>query len=340
MVKTLIRALIVGAFAVAVWQVGGGTGGHVHTTYAADLDCGDFNSQADAQDHYDADTSDPDNLDADHDGTACENYDYNGHDYCDHNYDCGNGCSFPYYNCTPDNYYGCDNPYYNGAPYTGAPVYYYGPPGNPYFNGAPVNPYNGQPNYNGNPYVYGYPYNNGYPYNGTPNQYNQCADGLNHSPGFNRPVAMTFLVGQTTIPCGAQTNLVARLVYPDGVGAPNRLVSFQSSLGTVYSNLLTDYSGYVQTTFVAPLSPAIVQIDATADGLRQTVQVKVDCPQPPLQAPPLGVTYVSPLISPPSTGDAGLAGGADGGTPWALIAAAVALLGAPVAAAAAVKVRR
>jgi hypothetical protein len=336
--KTLIRALIVGAFALVAWQAGVNTGGGVHTTYAADLDCGDFTSQAAAQAHYDSDTSDPDGLDADDDGTACENFDYDGYNYCDNNHnDCNNQCGFPYYNCNPDNYYSCDDPYYNGAPYTGAPIYYYGPPGNPYFNGAPANPYNGLPN--GNPYLNVYPYN-GYPYNGTPNYYNQCADGLNHSPGFNRPVAMTLLVEKTTISCGAQTNLIARVVYPDGVGAPNRLLSFQSSLGTVYTNLLSDYSGYVQTTFVAPLSPAIVQIDAFADGLRQSVQVKVDCPQPPLQAPPLGVTYVSPVISPPSTGDAGLAAGSNGSTSWMLLAVAVLLFSAPVAAVAVVKARR
>ena len=37
-----------------------------------DQDCGDFGSQAAAQAHLDADRSDPDNLDADNDGQACE----------------------------------------------------------------------------------------------------------------------------------------------------------------------------------------------------------------------------------------------------------------------------
>jgi hypothetical protein len=41
-----------------------------------DQNCDDFASQADAQAHYDADTSDPDGLDADNDGQACEAYDY------------------------------------------------------------------------------------------------------------------------------------------------------------------------------------------------------------------------------------------------------------------------
>jgi hypothetical protein len=327
--KTLLRALIVGAFALVAWHAGAGGGGAVHTTFAADLDCGDFTSQAAAQAHYDADTTDPDGLDADDDGVACENYDYSSQNYCD-TQDCGYPCNYPY-NCTADNYYGCDNPYYYGAPNVGAPTYYYGPPGNPYFNGSGTNPYNGNPTYYGNPYL------NGYPYNGTPNQYNQCQDGLNHSPGFNRAVALTFLVEKTTIGCGAQTNLIARAVYPDGVGAPNRLFTFQSSQGTVYSNLLSDYSGYVQTTFVAPLSPAIVQIDAMADGLRQTVQVKVEC-----QAPPLGITYTAPpqTIAPPNTGDGGLAADGTNSTSWALVIVALLLIGAPVATIAVVKVRQ
>lgn len=39
-----------------------------------DQNCDDFTSQAAAQAHYRADPSDPDNLDADDDMVACENY--------------------------------------------------------------------------------------------------------------------------------------------------------------------------------------------------------------------------------------------------------------------------
>lgn len=130
-------------------------------------------------------------------------------------------------------------------------------------------------------------------------------EGLNPSPGFNRPVVMTFIAEKTTIGCGDPLSLHVRVLYPDGVGAPNRLVTFQSSLGTVRDNLLSDYTGYVQTKFVAPLSPAIVQVDARADGLRQSVQIKVDCQQP-VQAPPVPVAP-APVFSPPKTGEAGLA---------------------------------
>jgi hypothetical protein len=136
--------------------------------------------------------------------------------------------------------------------------------------------------------------------------YSQCASSLNHSPGFNRPAAMTFLVPSTTVPCGGQATLVARVVYPDGVGAPNRLLTFQSSLGTVNSNLLSDFAGYVQTTFVAPLSPALVQVDAFADGLRQSLQMKVECAQPPAFVAPPVPSAPPPTFSPPKTGEAGL----------------------------------
>lgn len=40
-----------------------------------DLDCDDFDSQAEAQTELEADPSDPNDLDGDEDGQACENYD-------------------------------------------------------------------------------------------------------------------------------------------------------------------------------------------------------------------------------------------------------------------------
>jgi hypothetical protein len=43
------------------------------TAAAADRNCSDFSTQADAQSVLDADPSDPNHLDADHDGIACEN---------------------------------------------------------------------------------------------------------------------------------------------------------------------------------------------------------------------------------------------------------------------------
>ncbi len=41
-------------------------------THPGDVDCGDFTYQEEAQAHLDAHPSDPDNLDADGDGIACE----------------------------------------------------------------------------------------------------------------------------------------------------------------------------------------------------------------------------------------------------------------------------
>lgn len=43
---------------------------------ADDQDCADFASQARAQEHLDSEPSDPDNLDTDHDGKACELFDF------------------------------------------------------------------------------------------------------------------------------------------------------------------------------------------------------------------------------------------------------------------------
>ena len=43
---------------------------------AGDQDCADFSSQAAAQAHLRADPSDPDRLDADDDGVACEDFVY------------------------------------------------------------------------------------------------------------------------------------------------------------------------------------------------------------------------------------------------------------------------
>ena len=47
-----------------------------------DKDCADFSSQAEAQDYFEANGGSPtnnvDNLDADHDGQACEAFDYGG----------------------------------------------------------------------------------------------------------------------------------------------------------------------------------------------------------------------------------------------------------------------
>lgn len=41
---------------------------------SADLDCRDFDSPDDAQDYFDQNPGDPDRLDADNDGRACEPY--------------------------------------------------------------------------------------------------------------------------------------------------------------------------------------------------------------------------------------------------------------------------
>ncbi len=45
---------------------------------SGDLDCADFGSQAQAQNELESDPSDPNGLDGDNDGVACETYDYDG----------------------------------------------------------------------------------------------------------------------------------------------------------------------------------------------------------------------------------------------------------------------
>ena len=45
---------------------------------AEDLNCDDFTSQAQAQAAFDADRTDPNNLDANHTGQACEEFQYGG----------------------------------------------------------------------------------------------------------------------------------------------------------------------------------------------------------------------------------------------------------------------
>lgn len=51
-----------------------------HLPYAADLDCGDFATQADAQFALESNPSDPNRLDGDDDGIACESLGVTDHD--------------------------------------------------------------------------------------------------------------------------------------------------------------------------------------------------------------------------------------------------------------------
>lgn len=48
--------------------------GPATATHAGDLNCADFDSQAEAQEHYRSHPGDPDGLDRDNDGIACENH--------------------------------------------------------------------------------------------------------------------------------------------------------------------------------------------------------------------------------------------------------------------------
>jgi hypothetical protein len=48
------------------------------TAQQQDLNCADFSSREEAQAELESDPSDPNNLDADDDGQACEDFDYGG----------------------------------------------------------------------------------------------------------------------------------------------------------------------------------------------------------------------------------------------------------------------
>jgi hypothetical protein len=51
-----------------------GDPGAILATHLGDLDCSAFPMQADAQEHYEAHPGDPDRLDEDGDGLACEDF--------------------------------------------------------------------------------------------------------------------------------------------------------------------------------------------------------------------------------------------------------------------------
>jgi hypothetical protein len=81
----------------------------------AGLNCADFPSQAAAQREYERDRSDPNNLDADNDGQACEDFDYSssgtgGRGAADHQYrDSGAGSRGAGSRGAADHQYGNDD---------------------------------------------------------------------------------------------------------------------------------------------------------------------------------------------------------------------------------------
>lgn len=215
----LVRSLAVAAMLAAAWQLGSGMPSVSAEVHTGNLhDCEDFASQSSAQAHLNQNPSDPDNLDSDDDGIACENYDYSG------------------------------GYYYYGSPYTDGGV------------------------------------------------------ALAASVSAITPSYLSLVVSPATIPCNGQAGVTARLVYPNGTGASSQLIQFGSTSGTVFTNIMTDASGYVTTTFVAPYNSGDVTITASFGGIHRTATVKVDCPRKPDQP----IVYNN-NFKPPATGDAGLA---------------------------------
>jgi endonuclease YncB( thermonuclease family) len=82
------------ALAFVALSLATGEGSRAAVLHAADRDCSDFSTQADAQDYYldnGGPSSDPDRLDADNDGVACESNPCP----CNHSTDKGAGGSDP-----------------------------------------------------------------------------------------------------------------------------------------------------------------------------------------------------------------------------------------------------
>lgn len=74
------------------------------SAYDVDMDCSGFTTRDIAQAFYELDTSDPNGLDADYDGRACESLPFSGTDlYEDPLY--GSGSDYGYEGINPDNYY-------------------------------------------------------------------------------------------------------------------------------------------------------------------------------------------------------------------------------------------
>jgi hypothetical protein len=279
MFNLVLRALVLGAIALGIWQFGATTT-TVRAQVVDNYDCNDFDSQEDAQEHLEDDLDDPDNLDPDEDGIACEGYDYDDEPSDHDDYDC--------------------NPYLYGYPNQAYPY------GSPYPN---------QP----------YPYGNQYCHPYQPPHVPAIV------PAPSRPSHISMVIADTSIDCNTETAIVARLTYPNGVGAYGHMIQFQSTVGTVFSNVLTDQGGYAQTRFFAPMTPGQVQVTAFGDGLTQMQTINVTCPLPHT-ASPHGPSYPTPppTFKPPSTGDAGLVS-TDGGSAWLALAAGVLVLATPAA---------
>jgi len=222
MSRLIFLSIALAALVLGVTQLGGVSPASAHHT-GNTYDCANFPNQAAAQAHYAAHPGDQDNLDADKDGTACENI-------------------LP---CP------CVGSYYGGS--------YYG---------------------SGNAILLP-----------------------------TTPTHLSLVVSPTTIPCNGQASVTARLLLPNGGGAPSHLVIFTSTAGTVFTNIMTDAAGYVSTVYTAPFNSGQVTVTAHFGGLSRSQIINVDCPRKP-DAP----MTKPPLFVPPSTGDAGLVAAGNNGS--------------------------
>jgi hypothetical protein len=185
---------------------------------------------------------------------------------------------------------------------------------------ATAGQYSGQP-YNGMPY-------NGMPYAGQPsgntglNQVPNLANAANSSGGSS---LVSIQVSPSSLSCGTPGTVTVSARGPDGQALQQGTVNLYTTTGAVEPKNGTISNGVFTTRLTPPNLSGTVTLSATVNGVTNSTDVKVDCaggtpqaaaastssspttgtsPLPaPLSAPNLGGV----AISPPSTGDAGLA---------------------------------
>ena len=183
--------------------------------------------------------------------------------------------------------------------------------------GQQQQPYTGQQAYAGQqPYTgQQYPNVNQAPQNGT------NINGANASNS-NSPVSIQ--VSPSTVTCGSTASISVAARGPDGQSINQGNVNLYTTSGAIEPKNGAVTNGKFETKFTAPSTGGTATISANVAGVTNSVDVKVDCAggsaatsspstlnaatnsllNSPASPPP--PPSAAPLISPPSTGDAGL----------------------------------
>jgi len=172
----------------------------------------------------------------------------------------------------------------------------------------------GYPGYGG--YGAGYPYYGGYP------GYNQYPSGT-FPNSYSTATNVTVSASPASTTCSSPSSISVTVKDANGNLAPNGTsVTVSASTGTVSPNVVSTSGGYATTTFAAPDNAnGTATVTATSGQGTGYATVSFSCtgasttapsynPSAPVY-PPSFPTYTGPaVISPPNTGDAGLAGNA------------------------------